>query len=216
MAASAYCTAADLYRSGLPRGGLPNPGRLVAAVEVSGNLLTLDGHGFEADDELVFRAESGGSLPAPLVAGTTYYAKPSTDSTFQVAATAGGAAVDLTTSGSNVVVVAELPIASAIKWASAMIDSFLPAHLVPMTAPINELVVATAADLAVARLLAYTGQSSTQIADKLASAQKLLERWAKNFPIRGVNAPASAQLAVAGSSTSSDPRGWDPSHGGLP
>lgn len=216
MTASAYCTAADLYTSGLPRGGLPNPGRLVAAVDASSNILTLDGHGFAADDELVFRAEDGGSLPGGISAGTTYYAKPLTDATFQVAATAVGAAIDLSSTGSSVVVVVQLPIESAIRWASAMVDSFLPAHLVPMTAPYNELVVATAADLAVARLLAYTGQASTQIADKLAAAQKLLERWAKNFPIRGVNAPASAQLAVAGSSTSSDPRGWAPSGGTLP
>ena len=36
--------------------------------------VTLDEHAFATNDPLTFRAQAGGSLPAPLVEGTTYYA----------------------------------------------------------------------------------------------------------------------------------------------
>ena len=63
-AAPQYCTEADLYDYGLPRGSLPNPGRIVAEVASGTEILTLDGHGFRDDSELLFRAEAGGSLPS--------------------------------------------------------------------------------------------------------------------------------------------------------
>src|SRR5262249_52923218 len=46
---------------------------------------------------------SGGALPAPLVAGTTYYTRDSVPSskTFKLAATPGGSAINLTTNGSG-------------------------------------------------------------------------------------------------------------------
>lgn len=213
---SAYCTEGDLYKSGLPRGGLPNPGRLISAINATTNLFTLDGHGFVADDVLVFRAEDGGSMPSPLVAGTSYYAKPVTDSTFQVAAAGGGAAIDLSTAGASVVVTIDLDLDAAIEWASALIEDFVPAHLVPLSAPYPTIVIATTADLAVARLLAGTAQAQAQIADKIAAAQKLLERWAKSYPIRGANAPASANLAQGSSEAGSDPRGYFRAGGGIP
>jgi hypothetical protein len=62
----------------------------VAATDV----LTSTAHGFVADQPVVFSGLTGG---APLVAGTTYYARDITTDTFKVAATAGGAAINLTT-----------------------------------------------------------------------------------------------------------------------
>lgn len=214
---SAYCVTADLYDHGLPRGGLPNPGRLVADVTIATEVLELDGHGFRDDAELIFRAEAGGSLPSPLVAGTTYYAIVVSDSTFQVAATAGGAAIDLTTAGSNIVVVTPLPFATAIAWASSMVDDFLPAHVVPLESPYPPSVVAVTADLAIARLLMHTGGASRDfVTTKLMEAQKLLSRWAKGVPLRGENVPPAAGLAAVAVATATDPRGWIPDGGTLP
>jgi hypothetical protein len=51
-------------------------------------------------DEVFFVIQTGGSLPSPLVANTTYYVKNANAQTFQLAATAGGAAINLTTAGS--------------------------------------------------------------------------------------------------------------------
>ena len=217
-APSAYCVDADVYElGGLPRGALPNPGRLIAEVSTGTEILTLDGHGFRAGAKLLFRPEGGGSLPAPLVAGTTYYALPLTDSTFQVAATSGGSPINLTTAGSRVVVSTPLPMAGAIEWASALIDDMLPAHAVPLTSPYPAIVVATAAELAAWRLLSFTGGASADaLSTRLANAQRVIDRWAKGLPIRGANVPPAAGLAVVAATMATDARGWIPADGRLP
>ena len=56
-------------------------------------MFTAAGHGYAANDAVVFRTVTGG---APLVVGTTYYARDITTNTFKVSATPGGTAVDLT------------------------------------------------------------------------------------------------------------------------
>lgn len=62
----------------------------VAATDV----LTATAHGFVLNTPVVFAGMTGG---APLVAGTTYYARDITANTFKLAATAGGAAINITT-----------------------------------------------------------------------------------------------------------------------
>ena len=87
---TAYATRSDVYKYGLPRGMLANPGRLCASVLASTNAFELDGHGFETDDPILLRAEGTGAMPAPLVAGTTYYAIRVSESIFRIAATPAG------------------------------------------------------------------------------------------------------------------------------
>lgn len=203
-----YCAPADLYLFGLPRGALPNPGRLAAAVSASTDSITLDGHGFSLNDVVSFRAEASGALPSPLVAGTEYYAIPRTESTFAVAATSGGSAVDFTTAGTRVVVTSPLPIASAIAWASALIDDMLPAHVVPLVAPIPELVKMTCAELAAGKLMTRSGTASKSLTEMVLSARKVLERWAKGVPLRNAEAQPRANLAVGVTAVARDIRGW--------
>lgn len=62
----------------------------VAATDV----VTSTAHGYSDGDPVAFSSLSGG---APLVNGTTYFVRDSTANTFKVAATLGGAAIDLTT-----------------------------------------------------------------------------------------------------------------------
>lgn len=211
---ASYATVADLYAYGLPRGSAPNPGRLAAAINSTTNAITLRDHGFAADDPITLRAEAGGSLPSPLAANTTYYALPLTADTLQLAATAGGAAIDLTTTGSRVLLISPLPTAAAIAWASAVIDDMLPAHVVPLSEPYPPIVVTTCAELAAAKLLGMQGVGVKSLGDLITMAQKRLERWSKNAPIRGENAPANAQVAASASVPYSDPRGWN-RYGGL-
>lgn len=54
--------------------------------------ITIASHGFANNDAIV----ASGTLPAPLVSGTTYYVISRTLNTFQVALTPAGAAIDLT------------------------------------------------------------------------------------------------------------------------
>lgn len=209
-----YCNPADVYSFGLPRGALQNPGRLAASVDPSTDAITIDVHGFDQDDPVQFRAEIGGTLPAPLAAGVEYYATPLTDSTFSVAAAPGGATIDITTAGDQIVVIAPLPLLASIAWASRLIDDMLPAHMVPLVEPIHELVRMTCAELAAGKLLARTGSASKSMGDMVDAARKRLERWAKGVPLRGDDVPAPANLAVSAAVPRSDPRGWN-RFGGL-
>jgi hypothetical protein len=216
MADSVYCTRADIANV-VPPGQLRNPARLVAEVQPATDLLVLDGHAFALNTALVFRAEEGGSMPAPLVAGVTYYAIPVSDSTFQVAATPGGLAVDITTAGDLVIVTSPLPWDAAIEWASAVVDDHLGVHRTQLaTAPYPESVVSATATLAAWRLAQRTGHTSQSLKDAYADTRALLDGWSKGRPLRGPNVPASSNLAVTALAVATDPRGWTPRDGGLP
>ncbi len=206
--ADPYSAVSDLYSFGLPRGALPNPGRLASAAHASTDVFTLDEHGFTTDDPITLRAEAGGSLPSPLAAGTVYYVIALTASTFKVAAAAAGVAINLTTDGARVLVIAPSPVAAAIAWADRMIDDRVP-HLVPFPAPVPDIVRMTSAELAASKLLAMTGATSKSLGDTYDAAMKRLERWAKGAPIRDPNATASSNLAVSATVPYCDPRGWN-------
>lgn len=206
---SAYCSESDLYDYGMPRGAVPNQGRLVSSVDTSTDALALNMHGFSTGDPVQFRADGGGTLPTGLSASTTYYAIRVDESHFKVSATEGGGAVDLTTAGSRIVVFTELPIDSAIAWASSMIDDMCPAHVVPFEDPVPDIVRATCAELAAGKLAARSGSASQSLSEIVELAHKRLSRWAKHVPIRGPNAPQSASLAASSASKQlNDPKGW--------
>lgn len=213
-----YCTADDLYAYGLPRGGLPNPARQIAEVLPGTDAIVLDGHGFGTDIPVTFRADAGGTLPAPLAENVTYYATGITDSTFAVSASAGGSSIDLTTAGNRILVIAPLPIASAIEWASATVDDMVSSHPTPFAAPYPPIVVMTTAEIAIGKLLSLTGVGSDRLADAVTKAEERLGRWASGKPVRGsgtgdlthTNLGARASLPYA------DSRGWHRSDGKIP
>jgi hypothetical protein len=66
------------------------------SVNTTSNVITSVGHRLAENSGIYFDIDTP---PAPLVAGTTYYVKSVTADTFQVSATPGGAAIDLTTTG---------------------------------------------------------------------------------------------------------------------
>jgi hypothetical protein len=206
-----YCTRGDLYSYGLPRGAIPNPGRNPSGVDATANTITLGEHGFELNDPVSFRADApaGGALPGGLSAGTTYYAIPVTDDTFKVSATADGAAVDITSAGSRFVAIAPLPVAAAIEYGARQIDDMLPAHVVPLTAPYPEIIVATNAELAMAKLGSRANSQTKSLADVLVHATKRIERWAKDaIPVRGEGQQPASNLATSVVAPALDPDGW--------
>ena len=204
----AYATEADAIPF-LPAGGLPNPARVVEG-SASGDYLVCEGHGLEEDAPVTFRAEAGGAVPIGLAEGTTYYAKIVSGSRFQVAATAGGAAINLTTDGSNFVFSTPLPWASWLEWADRMVDSFLPPHVTPIVSPYPALVVTAAAELAALRGLQAASGASIDLGARLDAIGARLTRWAKGVPVRGVDAQTTQPsfLAVTSAAGASDPRGW--------
>ncbi len=188
---------------------LAREGRLVASSTASTDVIELAGHDFETDDEVQLRATDGGTLSAPLVAGTTYYVIRLTDSTFQLAAGAGGTAIDLTTDGASMSVSADLPVDDMLELYSRWVDPFLPAHLVPLTSPYPKVIVAIVARLAGKALLNQDGKSSEIVNATELECKAQLERWAAGIPLRDANATASANKAVTSTlGSTTDPRGW--------
>jgi hypothetical protein len=204
----AYCAASDLYDFGVPRGAAPNPGRLVSSVDATADTLALDVHGLDADSPVVFRAEAGGTMPAPLVAGTTYYAIPVSEYAFQVAASPGGSAIDITTAGERVIAITPLPVAAAIAYASRVIDEHLPAHAVPLADPVPEIVKITAAEIAAVKLVGTRGATGKSLAETIDAAYKRLDSWLRGQPIRGANVPPRTNLATSATAPFADVRGW--------
>ncbi len=205
-----YCTRADLYSFGVPRGTIPNPGRLVLSVDAAANRVFLGDHGFSLNDPVSFRAEMGGALPSPLVAGVGYFAIPVTDDLFQVSAAADGPAIDFTTAGAEVLVISPLPIDPAIEWGKAVIDQALIAHAVPLEVPFPPIIVMTNAELAAAKLGYFSGGGSKSLADITAAAMARVEKWAKGVPLRGANVRSDdrTNLATSASVPYADRRGW--------
>lgn len=183
---SLYCSAADLHDHGLPPGAIPNEARLAAEVDTTADTITLNDHGLDAGDTVKFRAGAGGTLPTPLLSATRYYALPVDESIFQVAASEGGPPINLTTAGSNVLVLAPLPTLKAIEWASRIIDDLVPAHAVPFLSPVPDLVRMTCAELAAAKLANRAGAGASASLTKMRDdAEKRLQRWAQGIPVRG-------------------------------
>lgn len=71
----------------------------VFTADAGTDVVTATAHGYSTDQAVV--VSSNGTLPAPLVGGTTYYVRDVTTNTFKLAASAGGAAIDLTSAGTG-------------------------------------------------------------------------------------------------------------------
>ncbi len=194
-------------------GTMPSPSSLVASSVAGTDVVTLDGHGFETGDALLLRAVDQGVLSAPLVDGTTYYAIRLSDSTFKVAATSTGAAIDLTSTGIEMVVSRPLEFDYWIGFYSRWADTSLPGHLVPMgrVHAVPSVVEGIVADLVAKRMFNVSGQASDTLKQMEIDSSAQLARFAKGLPIRDANATAPANLAVASTLvSSSDARGWVP------
>lgn len=83
--------------------------------DASTNVFTSAGHGF-VDTNAIKLENTGGALPAPLVAGTTYYVRDKTTDTFKLAATSGGTAIDITTNGTGTNSISGPPIGTVVSW----------------------------------------------------------------------------------------------------
>lgn len=214
MATDLYCSRGDVTAR-LPPGTVVSPAGMLASCLASTDVLTYDGHGLETDDEVTVRAASAGTLSAPLVAGTIYYAIRLTNAAFKLAASAGGAALNITSDGVEMVVTREPKFDDVIEFVSRWADTFLPAHVVPLTAPIHPLVRGVVADVSAKRILNANGQDSAAVTAAELAGKAILERHAAGMPLRGGTAQTPTNLAITATSVSSgsDPRGWG---SGLP
>lgn len=213
----AYALRADIFKHGLVRGSLGNPGRLVSSANAGGSTVELQEHGFETNDPIIFRPTDAGTLPAPLVAATVYYAIRQTANEFQVAATVNGAPISFSTSAISTLVGADLPYDDVLQFYSRFVDGFLPAHCVPLSTDANGnypiTVVGIVAKLAAKQLQILAGQISESMKEEELAAKAQLERWAAGLPVREAVKPVPANLSVNASLGTNadavlDPRGW--------
>lgn len=86
-------SVSDLYSD-------PNTLDIVFTVDAGTNVFTSAGN-YLADGDEVTVSNTGGALPAPLVAATSYFVRDKSGDTFKLAATSGGAAIDITTNGTG-------------------------------------------------------------------------------------------------------------------
>jgi hypothetical protein len=76
---------------------------LVFTAAAAGDLLTVPGHAFTDTQTVVAFPAPGATLPTGLVAGTVYFVRDTSGSTLKLAATSGGAAIDITGNGSGLI-----------------------------------------------------------------------------------------------------------------
>lgn len=95
-----------LWGAGVFKGYAPNDGaprEFIASA--STDTFTVPGHGYVDTQKVVFY---GDTVPGGLTEGTVYYVSGATADTFQVAATAGGSAIDITSAGGSACVVSPI------------------------------------------------------------------------------------------------------------
>lgn len=201
----AYATRADVYNYGLPRGSLYLHARAVASVNVSSNVLVVDGHGCDVNTPIQFDSDMGGSLAAPLVAGVLYYALPVTgiDTHLQVAATVDGAPIDLGDAGENMRLIVPIgpQMDALLETFSRWVDSMMIGHTVPLSSPFPDwvrYVVAVRTAAALARALGL-GSSADRILEAERDAIADAARLARGVPLRDGAATAEANLAIGAS-----------------
>lgn len=207
-----YCAPADLFAFGLPRGSTPNPGRVLSSAV--GSVCALDVHGFITGDPVLLRPAGDGAMPTGLSAGVTYFVELTTEHTFRLRATAGGSAITWTDAVDPLIVISPLPVDAAISWGEQIVNNSLPAHMIPLIAPIPEIVKMTVAELAAGKLLALSGSASVSLSKTVDDAIARLARWSKGVPLRGPDGPPRTNLAVSATRPYCDRRGWN-RFGGL-
>ncbi len=191
---------------------------LTASSLADTDAITCDGHGLETDSPITVRTLDGGSLPAPLVAGTTYYARRLSNRAFEIAAAPSGPAIDLTTDSFTMVVEQEPDFDRWINRYSRWVDLSLSGQVLPLgeTEPVHPVIATIVAEMVAARLYVLSGQKTTDDLDKIeVRSLAILARFVAGLPLRGAPTTSSANLAITSTpGSAADPRGWG--SGSLP
>lgn len=196
----AYAAAADVYRLALPPGAL-QARRLDVSAAV-GNRLRSSSHGLETDDVVTLALAGGSFLPAPLTVGTRYYVRRIDEHTVELALTAGGAELVLTSSVSGkfaLVPSLDAAIEAHCETWSRWIDGKLVGHLVPLEEPYPAWVTYAAAVRAACSMLRSqgVGESAQRIFDTEAELLKDIPALVRGTPLRDAAATGPANAAVA-------------------
>lgn len=192
-----YATRAQLYARGIRAELLVAPSRTVEAVDATGDTLTMPGHGLATDDVVEFALGYQATAPGGLAVGTVYYAKPIADSDdlIQLAASKGGAAIDITSTGSGILTLRKqlgAIIDDVLLAVSGDVDEALVNYGSPLTTwppSVTNVVCALAAEeLAIVQGLLRPDydKSADRLIGRAEWARKQLARWRDGGePLRG-------------------------------
>jgi hypothetical protein len=187
----------------VPHTLLSRPARAVEGIDPSADVLQLAQFALDANAPCMFSASGNGVLPSPLAPFTIYYAltvaladTTTDENRFQVSATSGGSAIDLTDAGAapfSLVIPAGPTIDAQIDKFSRWVDSVVTGDAVPLVQPIPSWITAIVSLRSAIGSAHAFGRSvpvleqdeDKEIADFL--------RMAKNLPLRG---DAAAQLSA--------------------
>ena len=90
----------------------------------------------------------------------------------------------------------DFPFDDVIEFYSRWADGLLPAHAVPLAAPIHATVRGVVADCSAKRLLNIDGKSSEVVNQAELAGKAILERYAAGIPLRGATTTVRANLSV--------------------
>jgi len=224
VSADVYATVSEFWAQTGRQHVYVRPRQRLASADAAANTLTLEGHGLADGDPVQFVADTGGVLPAPLAAGTQYYALPVTGSSslFQVAASAGGAAVNLSTAGTGNFSVTRSVVPMIERYleiASRTVDRKSRGHAVPQSEPYPVEVVNWTIRIAewhvAGELGKLGGQNDDPIWGRYIDALRDLADLSKGASMRDAAASPPVNLAIRGTNAGSDPRGWAPLGSGV-
>ncbi len=229
--ANPYCTRANVY-AWIPAAAFVRAPKTIEAVDAAADMLTLRGHGLVADRPVRFAIDgapapvlgvAAAALPGGLSASSVVYAQPLSEDLFQIAATAGGAAIDITSAGSGrfgLIVGHEPDLDEQILNASAWIDVHIPAAKTPVPA-VNgvypRILEQLAARFAARWMLTGFGLQNANYKDSAAAVEKMgdvdqatLNGWKNGAPVPWLTTvDATPNVAEAGArSWSLASRGW--------
>jgi hypothetical protein len=211
MSTHAYCTKQDAL-DWLGGGAIRSEARLLAAVDVGSNTLTLDSHALATGRPLRFRVEDGGSIMDPLAVAVEYYSIELTDSTFQVSATPGGPAIDITTAGDRVSVIRVVPWQEYILDESAKIDEDFIGNAPVGDGDVPRIIKHYASGMVIERALVFSGAGVDEALEKrLQRIHDDYERYRAGKPLRAPEKPPATNTAASGprlSASAADARGW--------
>jgi hypothetical protein len=199
---TSYATDRDLFMCGIPSAALAHSPRQAKTVDATTNRLLVRAHGLSNDDQVL--VESTGTMPGGLSATTVYFARVVSFDLLELATTAGGAAVDISSAGTGVVSVVPQTtseqIALILEQVSREVDNVLRANAGPLV-KWPSLVTSVVARIAAHRLAAVK-YKETPIGEALRfeaeAAQKTLDGWRKGAPLDVLTEDATPRVADAG------------------
>lgn len=210
-----YCSPADVYALGVPPGALVCPARVVSAADPDSDRLEIEGHGLADGQAVTMVTDPGGSLPSPLDLLTVYFVRLveigvglTSDSMIQLAATVGGAAIDLTDPGNGsfrLAVGIGLSLEAEIEAQSRWFDSLITGHQVPLEDPIPQWVKSVVAKRTAASMVRQLRLGDMQsILDEAEHVTRDVLRMASSgLSLRDSAATPPANLAMGRSPQSS-------------